>query len=654
MSLFCKPQKILFSLVAISLLLSGCGGGGDSSSSNPASGTYNVSVVDDTIVGATVLAPECATFLANGNGSYTLKECIAVPSTIEAVGGFVDIDGDGIQDDDEAGQTAPLKLKVSQSGLSNSFTVTPLTTLASQEESDLNGLASKLGINRDDLFKDVESNRNLQRSINAILISAREAGITKYDAFVRELKNQIKSANGNGLTALTNAKEYMQGHVDNFKATYGVVFSGFISDVSGMDLSNGSEALKVAKGTLVSPYKIGIRGYIHDGIIAQANIKIYDGKTVLTTTTSDANGRYALEIDEALLSQAKVLKLEAILDKTKLISYITTDEIKAELIGKKLSSGTLEDLLISNVTTAKAVLVEKTAPEALTNSKKMTEAKIAVEKIYASELLTVAAAIKDVVDHSIAITQNDTLALAEEIVVVNNSTKEITTTVPSNITVTVSSVTGDPLLNSQLTSTKSPYKYDTLVAYEFDNSISDSSINKNNLTLTAGNLLFVEGKHGKGIDLNNTLLTTKVSGDFKEGMTLSCWVKTNKLDYMDIVNLNLEFLFRVYYPSHSGWKFALGLEGSQGDYYSVYPSNEPEIQINKWYHIVYTVDKNNKVRVWYNGREGLGAEGLALNLTKIDDLSQHTLTIGNFDGAVDDLRIYNRVLSSAAIQELAK
>ena len=458
-----KRVNILISLATASLLLGGCGGGGGDSASTPSSptnvptGSYNVTVVDDNVVGATVSAPECATFTTNGAGSYTLKECIAAPSTIVAVGGFVDIDGDGVQDSDEASQTAPLKLKVSQTSLTNGFTVTPLTTLASQEDSNLSGLASKLGISEADLFRDVESNRNLQRSVNAILIAAREAGITKYDSFVKELKEQIKSASGNGTTALTGARSHMATNVNAYKGTYGVVFGGFISDTTGIDLSAGSTALTTAKGTIVPAGKVRLGGFIYDGIIANATITIYDGTTELASTTSDGNGRYSLEIDETLLSQGKVLKLVAILNTTKLISYITTDEIKAGLIGKKLSSGTVEDLVISNVTTAKAVLVQKTAPEALTNSKKMTEAKAVVEAVYASELLIVSAAIKDVVDNSKTITQSDTLALAQAIVSVDTTTKEVITTVPSNVTVnstTISNVTSDPQLNVQLTTTK--------------------------------------------------------------------------------------------------------------------------------------------------------------------------------------------------------
>ena len=477
---FKRQKKVLMSLTVISFLLLGCSGGGGGSSSDPAvitpvvieepiititpptnvaTGAYNLVVVDDNIIGAKVSAPECATFVKNGGASYTLKECISAPSRIEAVGGFIDANGDGVQGADEANQAAPLVLKVSQTNLTDGFTVTPLSTLASQE-ANLTLLAQKLGVSEADLFTDNANNRNLQRSINAMFIAAKEAGIVKYDTFVKDFKDRILASANSGVTALADAKTYMSANQSVYTATHGIVFGGFISDTSSMNLADGMAALETAKGAVVSTGKIRLGGFVYDGVIAKAVINIYDGATLLASTSSDENGRYSLEIAETLLNQSKVLKLEAILAKTKLISYITTDEMKEGLIGQKLSSGTVQDLVISNVTTAKAVLVQKTAPEALTNSKKMTEAKARVEVTYTRELVVIAAAIKDVVDNNKSITQSDTQALAEAIVVVDATTKVVTTnvtaggnTIDVNST-TIANVTNDPLLNSQLTATK--------------------------------------------------------------------------------------------------------------------------------------------------------------------------------------------------------
>lgn len=438
-------RTLLSGVAATFLIGCGGGGGGTASATGVPTQSYAVSIVDDNVVGATVSAPECATFTKNGSGSYTLKECIATPSTITAVGGFVDMDGDGIQDTDEASQTAPLILKVSQSGLTDGFTVTPFSTLASQE-TDLASLAAALGVNQSDLFKDNPNNRNLMRSVNAILISAREAGITKYDIFVKDLKDQIKGASGTaGINKLIVAKQYMVTNIDLYTKKYGVVFSGFVDDTANLNFT--SNPLTTVKNTNTVPAKtVRLSGFVYDNTIADANITIYDGSEEVGSGQSNSQGRYSIDIDVALLATSKVLKFEAISGTTKLIAYITTDELKGGSFGSKVSSGTVEDLIISNVTTAKAVLVDKINAAAQSNAAVMIQTKLIVETMYAAKILEIASAIRNVVDDKKAIVVgNNTLDLA--IAVAFGTANTSTYTDHSD------EIANDPLLSEQLNST---------------------------------------------------------------------------------------------------------------------------------------------------------------------------------------------------------
>ncbi|SFV62187.1 hypothetical protein MNB_SM-6-101 [hydrothermal vent metagenome] len=451
-------NRLWISLVVTGIVLTGCGGGGGGSNTtntntNVPQGTYKVSVIDDHILGSIVSAPECASYTDNGNGVYTLKECIAMPSTITAVGGYIDTNGNNKQDANETDQVAPLKLKVSQSGLSNSFMVTPLSTLATQE-ANLTALANSLGIDISDFFKDNPNKRNLQRSINALLIAARSAGITKYDTFIKDFEDRIVASTKTGLLALSDAKQYMKDNEHSYQSKYGIVFGGFVDDTSGIDLSNGLAALEKANGTNVPAGKVRLGGFIYDDAIAYADVRLYDGTTVLATTSSDANGRYFLDINASLLLPSKVFTIEAMSGTTKLIAYITTDELKAGLIGKKISNAQIGDLIVSNVTTAKAVLVEKTAPAALNDAKQMVEAKTRVEQLYSNDLVMVAAAIKDVVDNNKTISQTDTTAFAQNMVDVNATTKAPSVTIPTGIDANVTAVTTDPILDEQLNNTQ--------------------------------------------------------------------------------------------------------------------------------------------------------------------------------------------------------
>ncbi|MBD3810501.1 MAG: carboxypeptidase regulatory-like domain-containing protein, partial [Sulfuricurvum sp.] len=416
-----SATKMAVAGVLSTLLLVGCGGGGGddkASSTNVPTLSYTVNVADDPIVGARVSAPECAKFIDNENGSYILQECIAKPSTITAVGGSFDMNGATIY------QTAPLILKTSQLDGNASFVVTPLTTLASQED-NLSALASALGISEADLFLDRTEHRAKMREINAILNAARSAGITKYEAFVAEFKNQIK--NGHGISA---AKKYMIDNLETYRNKFGVVFGGFISDLNDTTPT-------------VTTGKVRLGGFVYDAAIPNATITILDGNRTVATGTSDSNGRYSIEIDATELETSKVLKFQAVSGTTRLIAYVTTDELKAGNIGYRISSGTVEDLVISNVTTAKAVLVDKIDPLAKSNATSMVEVKLIVESMYATDILNIASSIKAVVDYNASMNQSDTLALAQAIAAEEQD---------ANTSYT-DEVRRDPILSDQLNST---------------------------------------------------------------------------------------------------------------------------------------------------------------------------------------------------------
>ena len=462
-----KFKKGMVAVTLVSFLI-GCGGGGSSDTSggssgagsgnNVPTGTYTVNVVDDNILGAIVNAPECASFSEDGDAVYTLKECIGKPSSINIINGFVDTNDDGIQDNNETAQVAPLKLDVSQSGSSDNFTVTPLTTLAAQD-SDLSALAKALGISENDLFEDNPANTAIQRAVNAMLISARKAGITKFDSFVQDLATQIKDSNTTGLNALNAVKTYMKNNIKSYNTKFGVVFGGFIDDTSALDLTSPTILSDVEKTHAVTAGNIVLGGFIYDTVIPNATVVLYYGSKDLAHTTSDANGRYFLEVNKDILDASKVYKLEAVSGDVKLISYVTTQELKENLTGRQVSSGNLEDLIVSNVTTAKAVLVQKINSGAENNATVMNEAKALVENLYPQDILTISGVIKDVVDNNKTLsTASDTLRLAQDIVEVNATTKELTTTLPSEVNQTaidtqVANIQNDPLLSTQVDST---------------------------------------------------------------------------------------------------------------------------------------------------------------------------------------------------------
>ncbi len=449
-----QKQFLFIMFIMINLLLNGCSSSSSDSSKvtstvSIASQEYNVSIVDDAIMGAKVSAPECTDYKDNGKGNYTLIGCSMKPSTIEALGGIIDLNNNQQADINETAQTAPLKLRVKQSGLENGFTVSPLTTLASSEDTDLDALANALGITKEQLFN--AENTQLQQAVNILLISARNAGIVKYDTFLKDLQSKITQSSKKGVEAIADAHQYMKNNQAKYREEFGVAFGGFISDTTGLDTTNTKQSLvSIAKQNSVTTGKIKLAGFVYDKVIANATVNIFDGNTSIATGITDTFGRYSIELDQAILETDKVLKIEAVLEKTKLVSYITTKEIKEGLIAQKLSSANEVSLIVSNVTTAKSVLIEKTNPQALKDPEKLQQTKTKIEITYPTELLQISAAIQDVVDNNKTIEQNDTLAFAHSMVDHNQTTQIINITTPSNIEINTSSIVEDPMLYVQL------------------------------------------------------------------------------------------------------------------------------------------------------------------------------------------------------------
>lgn len=214
----------------------------------------------------------------------------------------------------------------------------------------------------------------------------------------------------------------------------------------------------------------------------------------------------------------------------------------------------------------------------------------------------------------------------------------------------------------------------TLAHYSFDNNVNDQ-YQQANFSSDGSNEVYSTGILGAAIDLAGTkFYSNTLSGNLNEGFSISLWVKTNSY-YPDnlggvakifsilpkdtSMSSSSDLGIDVYYPSHSEWKFALSISSDNGTHYEVYPSNEAEIKLQTWYHIVYTVSSKGVVRDWYNGNEGIGAT--ISNPKFINwDLSQYKFQIGsvsegvNFDGSIDDVQIFHRVLTPSEISVLSK
>lgn len=200
---------------------------------------------------------------------------------------------------------------------------------------------------------------------------------------------------------------------------------------------------------------------------------------------------------------------------------------------------------------------------------------------------------------------------------------------------------------------------DNLVAhYKFDGNANDSSGNGNNGT-SFGGVSYVAGKIDKaasfdGIDdFINTGL--KVADFVSTSMSMSTWLylkSTN--DAPAILGLTEHgnkggIFLRLYTNNNTNLS---SYNGSSWD--TVYDSTDNP-SLFQWYHYAFTYDAVTKdAMIYKNGtRIALGS------IDGIYNFDSNIFTIGNanensyFTGTIDDLRIYNRALTTSEIQQLA-
>jgi len=200
--------------------------------------------------------------------------------------------------------------------------------------------------------------------------------------------------------------------------------------------------------------------------------------------------------------------------------------------------------------------------------------------------------------------------------------------------------------------------------------VGDSSPEKNHGTIK-GDLVWGPGKFGDGLVFdgvadNYVEIPDSDSLDMKENISIVFWFKTTKAmaeatrwadRQVPVCKHYEEYEIGIY---DSG--FIHTYTGKDGGYdegimVSIAETVDPEFELNKWYHLAWTLDGKTE-KVYVNGiligepyeKENVG--------TKQGD---HTLEIGRrsggglpFSGTIDDVGIYNVTLDAAAVKEIVE
>jgi len=196
---------------------------------------------------------------------------------------------------------------------------------------------------------------------------------------------------------------------------------------------------------------------------------------------------------------------------------------------------------------------------------------------------------------------------------------------------------------------------------EGSGSIASDSANGNNGTLS-GNTSWVGGKIGQyAIEFDGSddyvIVPDDSSLDIVGQMTICGWIKPDAAGFNVILNkANAEGGFQPgnYQFYLVSGQLRLSHKTTIGSDYMVYTSSS-SVSLGVWQHIAVTIMQNGNVNFYING----SAAGTVPQAGTFGVLNNEPVRMGiqsngicDYDGAMDDIRIYNRVLGADEIYEI--
>ena len=204
---------------------------------------------------------------------------------------------------------------------------------------------------------------------------------------------------------------------------------------------------------------------------------------------------------------------------------------------------------------------------------------------------------------------------------------------------------------------------------------TDFSGNGNRGILTGGPT-WVDGKRGKALsfDANDDLVNvgTPTSLNITGALTISAWIYPRTFGSVGssfrgrIVDKENDFAtgyaFSLYDPNTGGVgvpndTFALFINASGGNLNCF--GNDNSIVLNTWQHVAVTLDSSKNCIPYVNGAKATTTSGFIMG--SFPTTGSNSFTIGNnsgntreFNGSLDEVRVYNRALSASEIQALYK
>lgn len=197
--------------------------------------------------------------------------------------------------------------------------------------------------------------------------------------------------------------------------------------------------------------------------------------------------------------------------------------------------------------------------------------------------------------------------------------------------------------------------------YKFDGNIKDSSYNRHD-SRASGTMTYVDGVQGKALHfdgLSHIELDPFKDEDIQRGITYAYWFKSSNLGIQAILTQYSYVKGRLFYNGISNSIFNIryyhNLEGGDTTDYVDASYSDPE----KWHHLLVNVTEKT-IQAWVDGKlVGENTRNILPYATKssVQTYIGNTGPMGtgsdkHFRGELDDLRVYNKELSPAEIQNI--
>ena len=202
---------------------------------------------------------------------------------------------------------------------------------------------------------------------------------------------------------------------------------------------------------------------------------------------------------------------------------------------------------------------------------------------------------------------------------------------------------------------------DYILAYSFNGNTADSSVNGLNGAMT-GTLAFDAGRKVGTQSMkftNGCVKTTLPLPVNSDKVTIAFWMKTTQTTTGIFVELSANYNSNNAFLAMVTNKAEISNHVSGGINYN-YGNSSTNINTGNWTHVVMVIDRNlgsSQNKIYINGMldyvQGAGTVNLVGNfVNNILFIGQRNASLAPFVGNLQDLKIYNRVLSKEEITAL--